>query len=1204
MADLQRRLSLLLLVVVVFLFVVFLHVCLSCRPWKQRRKRRASTKHAVLQEERPMAGMKAHAILPAAEGRRRPATTEPSRRYDPSMYSHLPSWETPLPPSDEEPEGDELPTFPLASGSMQLLSQTVLVGGSASNERGEYTSLLQQGLGHDDNGGVDLRFGLSSGGAREASRTVITAAHASARGLQQPRREQIGPSTVCGGASVVGGAGSSPATRQHVSGALSGERLTDNWDVRTAAAATSLRTSGARSSMLNRTTAAPPEGRDEGACRPPAGSGASVENITRGVSNMRAHNDDGDDDGCGGDDADDGFREEVEAGDDDDNNAVRPVVKTGGRGIGRSNRGGRGRSVGRGDKGGVTDDGGKSATYWSTDEQMLLVRCKREQEMHLAGLGHNYGRMRTKEWKWPKWVDIAKRMANGGSPKDADDSMKKWDNLFQNYKKIQRFQNASGRPDFFKLSNDERKEHNFKFRMERVLYNEIHSGMLGNHTIFPPNIADTGSPDGVQLPRRGAGGGESVDSEGGGDGCPEERSSARDSDVNACSVAGGGKRKNARQQALESIADVMDRHGKLMSSTIESSSKRQCSISSRQCDIQERQCDILAQEVAVLKAHYAAFSPRSNLTAVRRPSRRKASRRKASRRGAISPRYVALLAVKLLAVKLLAVKLLAAVPALPTVNLLAVKRRRRKHIAGRYKRWSAKRFQVLKGGAKGCHHRSAASMPTRGTARGTKRDAAAAVGLAQAKGRCHIPKSKKVRSGEASGNVPARGSEGWAAAAEMDSDDDFGMEEPQAEATASAQARGRDARRDKAAVVVAEGDDDETLERRRQRNLAQDSVAPLMTTRLPEKEVVPERHAIEGEAAGAAGWTATVNSAPVATAREEAAAAATAREDARGEKTTDREGGDVGPMFWTTGEGRRLYNIIHKTQEYFVAIASGLPTTVVSRSVILSKSSTRVTRISDPSQLQQAISRAAKVANVALRVLHGWVFKSDNRARGYNLAYQYALESVETDIARAMWYAEDWSNVVSAPICGHTIDLNMDLPLWFAGTHIDDRPDDDDMAAYQESTIICIAQAFRAAVQMGAYIDDDFISYDRLCRVADCFRLLLAAAMWIMRMAGDDFRSHYEAFYSVNLLARPTLVTSMHRSFDHRRSVVRAAKAVTERLGKANPTFGEHPNYIPQWAPCGITFGHDASVTGPEDCKRLDWLGSGPLNDDGDDDKK
>ncbi|GBG69405.1 hypothetical protein CBR_g4098 [Chara braunii] len=413
MADMQRRLPLLLIVVVVFLFVVFLHVCLSCQPWKQRQKRRASTKGVVLQEECPMAGMKARAVLPAAEGGRRPATTKPSRRYEPSMYSHLPSWETPLPPSDEEPEGEELPTFPLASGSTQLLSQTVLVRGSASNELGEYTSLLQQGLGNDDDGGVDLRFGLSSSGAREVSRTVITVVHASARGLQHPRREQTERSTVRGSTSVAGGVGSSPAARQHVSSAAFGERLTDNWDVRTVAAEASLRTSGAHSSMLNQTTLAPPEGRDEGACRPPAGSGASVENITRGVSNMRAHSDGGDGDGCGGDDADEGFREEVDTGDDDDDNAVRPVGKTGGRGIGRSNRGGRGRSVGRGGRGGVTDDGGKSVTYWSTDEQMLLARGKREQDMHLAGLGHNYGRMQTKEWKW---VDIAKRMANGGNP--------------------------------------------------------------------------------------------------------------------------------------------------------------------------------------------------------------------------------------------------------------------------------------------------------------------------------------------------------------------------------------------------------------------------------------------------------------------------------------------------------------------------------------------------------------------------------------------------------------------------------------------------------------------------------------------------------------------------------------------------------------------------------------------------------------------
>ncbi|GBG60695.1 hypothetical protein CBR_g12431 [Chara braunii] len=213
MADMQRRLPLLLLVVVVFVFAVFLHVCLSCRPWKQCRKRRASTKGAVLQEGRPMAGMQARAILPAAEGGKKPATTEPSRRYDPSMYNHLPSWEAPLPPSNEEPEGDEFPTFPLGSGSTQLLSQTVLAGGSASNGRGEYTTLLQQGLGDDDDGGVDLRFGLCSGGGREPSRTFIIDADPSPRGIQQSGSRHTEQSTLRGSASVTGGVGPSASGR-------------------------------------------------------------------------------------------------------------------------------------------------------------------------------------------------------------------------------------------------------------------------------------------------------------------------------------------------------------------------------------------------------------------------------------------------------------------------------------------------------------------------------------------------------------------------------------------------------------------------------------------------------------------------------------------------------------------------------------------------------------------------------------------------------------------------------------------------------------------------------------------------------------------------------------------------------------------------------------------------------------------------------
>ncbi|GBG84717.1 hypothetical protein CBR_g39093 [Chara braunii] len=944
-----------------------------------------------------MAGMQAHVVLPAAEGGRRPATMEPSRRYDPSMYNHLPSWETPLPFSDEEPEGDELPTFPLGSGSTQLLSQTVLAGGSASNKRGEYTTLLQQGLGDDNDGGVDLWFGLCSGAAREQSRTFIIDADRSPRGVQQSRSQHTERSTLRGGASVTSGVGPSAAGRQHGSSAPSADRLTSTCPARNGVAVESLRSGGARPSMPKSTTPTQLDLRDDGTCRPAVRPAPTVENITRGVSNMRAHSNGGDDDGGGGDDADERFREDVEAGDDDDDTPIRPLGKTGGRGRGRSRGAVRGRSIGRGDRGGVSDDGGKSATYWSPE--MQLVRCKREQEMHLAGLGHNYGRMRTKEWKWD---DIAQRMANAGKPKDAEDSMKKWDNIFQNYKKIQRFQNASGRPDFFRLSNEERKEHNFKFRMKRALYNEIHAGMVGNHTIFSPNIADTGSPDGVQLPRRGAGVGASVGSEGAGEGFPEERSTTRDSDNNAASEAGGGKRKNARQHELESISDVMDRHGELMSSTIESSSKRQCSIFTRQCDI-------LDQEVAFQKAHYVASDE--------------------------TQRMMCHTLMKIIAA-------IRDTEKAPVVDLGSdddepLERRR-------------------------IRIRTTATPPPAVMARAAANERPVLSRLLA------TPSQPHQRNEGGDGGSVQRG--GWG-------------------------------------------------------------------------EVVADARAVQAEEAGAAGAGGSGTVAALATAREEAAVVATAREEARGEKKGDREAGE-------------------------------------------------------PGSSRQAISRMAEVVNVALRILHGWVFKSGNRTRGYHVAFQYSLESFATDIARAMWYGEEWCDVVSPTVCVHTIDLSMDMPLWFADANIEDRPDNNDMAAHQESTVICVAHAFRAAVQMGALIDGEFISHDRLCRVDDCFRLLLVACMWIMRMARDDPRSHYEAFYFANFVAKPTLVAAMHRSLDHRRSVVRAAKVVTESLGKANATFGQYPDYIPQWAPCGIGFRHDASITGPEDAKKLDWLGSAPPDDD------
>ncbi|GBG62208.1 hypothetical protein CBR_g29406 [Chara braunii] len=669
-------------------------------------------------------------------------------------------------PSDKEPETEELPTLPLASGSTQLWSQTVRAGGSGCNEGGEYTSLLQQGLGDDDDGGLDLRFGLCSGGSKEASRTLIIDTDPSPRGVEQGGSHRTDQTTLRARASVPASVGPSAVLRRQGSTAPSADRSTSNWPARNGAAAGSPRVECARPSMPERTTPTQSDVRDAGACRPLVRPVPTVENITRGVSNMRAHSDGGGDDGVGGDDADERLTEDVDAG--------REVCD-------------------------VLVSGGTTAT------------------------------------------------------------------------------------------------------------SEMQAGAR-------------------DAPRRAG---------------PQLRADA--------------------DEGLE-----VGRH---------------------------------------CKAH----------------------------------------------------------------------------------------------GERGETER---------------------------RGRTH---------------------------------EEVGQSVP----------------------------------------------------KLQEDTTISERK----------------RAPPVPAAREEGAVVAMARDDARGEKRSDRAGGEAGSSrprrgvltndlidravlwvddkpFWTTREGRRLYNIVHQTREYFVAITNGLPPPVIPRSVVMPKSSTRIARIADPSQLQQATSRASAVENITLLVLHGWVFKSGNRPRGYNLAFQYALESVATDIARAMWYGKEWCNVVSPAVCAHTIDLSMDLPLWFAGVKVENKPDDDDVAAYQESTIICVAHAFRAAVQMGVVIDGEFISHDRLCWVTDCFRLLLAACMWIMRMSGDDPRSHFEAFHFPTLVSKPTLVASMHRSFDHRRSIRLAMKAVTERLGKANATFGKHPDYLPHWADRDIVFGHDARIDGPEEAKKLDWLGSGPADDDNDDDDK
>ncbi|GBG65236.1 hypothetical protein CBR_g50027 [Chara braunii] len=174
--------------------------------------------------------------------------------------------------------------------------------------------------------------------------------------------------------------------------------------------------------------------------------------------------------------------------------------------------------------------------------------------------------------------------------------------------------------------------------------------------------------------------------------------------------------------------------------------------------------------------------------------------------------------------------------------------------------------------------------------------------------------------------------------------------------------------------------------------------------------------------------------------------------------------------------------------------------------------------------------------------------------------------------------------------------------LWFVGVNIVDRHEDDECAAYQEACVQRLVRDFTSAVGTTEAMDGGRVSYECLKGMADAMSYLLAATMWIMLMVWNDPRSHYDAWVFVQLMAKTTLLASMNRQFDARRHITQSAQVMTDKLGRPPPTFAPPPAYIPDWASkCGVTFSHDATLASPMEAKRLDWLGTGPPEDDDDD---
>ncbi|GBG75219.1 hypothetical protein CBR_g19855 [Chara braunii] len=317
------------------------------------------------------------------------------------------------------------------------------------------------------------------------------------------------------------------------------------------------------------------------------------------------------------------------------------------------------------------------------------------------------------------------------------------------------------------------------------------------------------------------------------------------------------------------------------------------------------------------------------------------------------------------------------------------------------------------------------------------------------------------------------------------------------------------------------------------------------------------------------------------------------RNDARG-----------GAMMTTTGPGKPLREAVGDCTDYFIAIANEDAGAELPSMLLMPPNDVSRFKIDDPAQREAALRRARNVEKVVLRTIHGWIFKSSSRSSGFTCAESYVTVDFTTDVARAVWQSLEWSKVVSPALVYHTLAMKMDVPMWFAGVKIMDRPEDDDMAARQETTVLRLADCWTDAVWCGQWADGGRVKQDRLTRLADCLQVLLSACMWIMRMGGDDDRSHYEASFYASMVAKPTLIAAGSYIFNRWRYIVDTANLVLDHLGKAHLTLGDYPHCIPEWADCGLFFGHNAALKNASEVAKHGWIGSGPpADDDGGDEK-
>ncbi|GBG58766.1 hypothetical protein CBR_g166 [Chara braunii] len=305
-----------------------------------------------------------------------------------------------------------------------------------------------------------------------------------------------------------------------------------------------------------------------------------------------------------------------------------------------------------------------------------------------------------------------------------------------------------------------------------------------------------------------------------------------------------------------------------------------------------------------------------------------------------------------------------------------------------------------------------------------------------------------------------------------------------------------------------------------------------------------------------------------------------------------------------SGPGKPSREAIGDCADYFVAIANGDAGAEPPSMLIMPPNDVPRFKIDDPAQREPTLCKVRIVEKLVLRTIHRWIFKSSSRSNDFARAESYITVDYATDVARAVWKGLEWSRVVSPTLVYYMLHMKMDMPLWFEGVKIVDKPEYDDMAPQQRATILRVVGCWTDALWCGQWGNGGRLKQERLTRLADCLRVLLSVCMWIMRMGGDDDHSHYDAGLHASLTTTPTLIAAGSYIFNWRRHIVDSTNLVLDHLGTPHLTLGEYPHCIPKWVDCRLVCDHNATLKNGAEAAKHDWIDNGPpADEDGGDGK-